>query len=186
MDASRQTLEVEMAPLDSEYWQARAEPLDSEYWEPFWAARIVYIGGAVLFAAVVICAIAVLLVGPHEWLKVVGWCGGVLLFLLVLVRQKKRMRLLRDADLQGRIRKFRAYRKRGWDSSVRELVADSSVKFLDGNGLVLANPLAGEPTRSVLLLRDGNLLAELHERKHRVGSVNLALITPDQAETDRT
>ncbi len=185
MDAWRQTLEVEMAPLDSEYWQARAEPLDSEYWEPFWAARIIFIGGAVLFAALVICAIALLLVEPREWLNVVGWFGGVLLFLLALVRQKKRIQLVRDADLQGRIRKFRAYGKRGWDSSVRELLADSSVKFLDRHGMVLANPL-GEPTRGVLLLRDGNLLAELHERKHRVGSVTLALVTPDQAEVDRS
>ncbi len=184
MDASRQTVEVETDPLDSEYWQTGAEPLDSEYWEPFWAARMVFIGGVVLFAALVICAIVILLAWPHEWLKVVAGCGGLLLFLLALVRQKKRMQLLRDSDLQGRIRKFRAYSKRDWDSSVRELVVDSSVKFLDGNGMVLANPL-GEPTRSVLLLRNGNLLVELHERKHRVGSVNLALIIPDQAEADR-
>ncbi len=185
MPTTRQTVKVETAPLQSEYWQTRAEPLDSEYWEPFWAARIVFIGGVVLFAAIVICAVGLFLAWPREWLKITGWCGGILLFLLALVEQKQRMRLLRDADLQGRIRKFRAYRKRDWDSSIGELVADSSVKFMDGNGMLLANPLVGEATRSVVLVKQGNLLAELHARNHRVGSVNLALITPDEAEADR-
>ncbi len=57
MLATHQSVGVETAPLDSEYRQARAEPLDSAYWEPFWAARIVYIGGIVLFAVGVICLI---------------------------------------------------------------------------------------------------------------------------------
>ncbi len=182
MLARRQTVDVETTPLESEYWQTRTEPLDSEYWEPFWAARIVYMGGVILFAAGIICFIIVLVASPPGWLKVAGWCGGILAFLLALVRQKQRMRLLRDAGLQGRIRKFRAYRKRDWDSSVRELAADSSVNFMDGNGVVLANPVAGESTRRVLLVKQGNLLAELHERKQRVGSVDLALITSNQAE----
>ncbi len=77
-------------------------------------------------------------------------------------------------------------RKREWDSAVNELLADSTVKFVDENELLLANPLAGEPKPSILLAKEGNPLAELHERKGRVGSVELALITAGEAEANQS
>ena len=186
MLTTRQSREVETEPVESDYWQSKTEPLDSEYWEPFWAARIVLVGGVIVFAAAMICIIVTPLIWPHESSKVVGWCLGASLFLLALLRQKRRMRLLRDTDLQGRIRKFRALKKREWDSAVHELLADSKVKFVDENGMVLTHALADGPGQRVLLVKEGNLLAELHEGKGRVGSVELALITGEQAEANKS
>ena len=180
MVSTRQSREAETEPLESDYWQSRTESLDSEHWEPFWAAHIGFVVGVVLFAAGVICIIVTPLNWPHEWHRMLAPCVGAGLFLLALLRQKKRMRLLRDAGLQGRIRKFRALRKREWNLAIGELLADSSVEFVDEHGMVLPHPLAGEAKQSVLLAQDGNLLAEIHEDKGRVGSIQLALITSEQ------
>jgi hypothetical protein len=179
-------MKAEPEPMESDYWQSKTEPLDSEYWEPVWAARIIFVGGIMLFAAAIICIIVTPLIWPNEWRRVVAWCFGAGLFLLALLRQKKRMRLLRDAGLQGRIRKFRVLRKREWNLAIGELLADSSVEFVDEHGMVLPHPLAGEAKQSVLLARDGNLLAEIHEAKGRVGSIQLALITSEQMEANQS
>jgi len=182
----RQTRKVETEPMESDYWQSKTEALDAEYWEPFWAARIVFIVGVVLFAAGVICIIITPLNWPHEWHRMLAPCVGAGLFLLALLRQKKRMRLLRDAGLQGRIRKFIALRKREWNLAIGELLADSSVEFVDEHGMVLPHPPAEGAKPSVLLAQDGNLLAEIHEDKGRVGSIQLALITSEQVETNQS
>lgn len=92
------------------------------------------------------------------------------------------MRLLRDVDLQRRIRKFQALRKSEWDSAIHGLLADSTVQFVDANGMVLTHPLAGEPKRSSLLAKEGDLVAQLHERKGRVDTVDVAIIKAGRAE----
>ena len=72
MLTAHQSREAETEPLESDYWQSRTESLDSEHWEPFWAARIVFIGGIVLFDAVIICIIAMPLIWPNEGRQVVA------------------------------------------------------------------------------------------------------------------
>ena len=92
----RQTRKVETEPMESDYWQSKTEALDAEYWEPFWAARIVFIGGVVFLAAVTISIILVPLIWPREWYNMVGGLFGAGLLLVSLLRQKKRMRLTKS------------------------------------------------------------------------------------------
>jgi len=53
--------------MESDCWQSKTEPLDSEYWEPFWAARIVLVGGVVILAAAIFRALR-----KREWNLAIG------------------------------------------------------------------------------------------------------------------
>lgn len=154
-----QPLEVFLMPASARRW------LVCGYFGCLAAAAIMLVGMFFTTQArwAVIFCLALVATGPVTWF---------------LRYQSVRPRL-RDPTFLARVRKFKDLRGKPWDTVCEELAADPEVKLLHRGRAVLADPRSWGQGRRYVRVHEGDLLAELFERRSQVGTVRLRWISED-------
>jgi hypothetical protein len=149
----------------------KTEPIGFDHLMPLWVARCIATAAALVLVAI-ICVLAVSFAIPPSDAQM----GLVLIAAVcatVLWRAWKVSSWLRDDRLRAGIRKFIGLTQTRWDEMMLYLADDPEVELLYETRAMMANPLTWGRKQSVLVVREGDLVAYLLESNGLVGSVRL-------------